>query len=210
MTDSNGFASRGYNWPEITAVIFSLLAIAISGFSLLEGRWQHRDERNTEILDAVYEDWETLALRDDWRVQHLGESPKTYYAVRDLARISTAGFTDKEKAEALLVERATANLIFTNFEHHLKQWMLAVEEEDDSRQEVLKEEIDFYAQVQLRNPRMLWYWSEQGGGWINSADPSTVVWYRQRVLEDPDHPLDTELDAEGILPGFEWRAVSGN
>jgi len=54
----------GYNWPEIATVIFSLVAIAISGFFLLEGRWQHRDERNIEILDAVYEDRETLALQE--------------------------------------------------------------------------------------------------------------------------------------------------
>jgi len=194
-----------YSWPEKTAVILSIVAIVLSGLSLEEGRWQHQDERNTEILDAVYEDWKTLALRDDWRVQHLVESPETYYAIRDLARRSTAGLDEREKVKTLLVERAAANLIFTNFEHHLKQWMLAVKQEDVSRQSVLKEEMDFYAEVQLRNPRLLWYWSPEGGGWIHGADPSTVNWYRERVLESPELPLDIDPDPEGILPGFDWR-----
>ena len=203
-------ARRSYNWPEMTAVVFSIVAIVISGYSLLEGRWQHQDERNTEVLDAVYEDWVTLAMQNDWRVQHLQEGPENYYAIRDLARQSTATFNDVEKVRTFLAERAMVNLIFTNFEHHLKQWALAIELRDDSRERVLKEEIDFYAEVYLRNPRLLWYWIEGGGGWVNNADPSSIVWFQQRVLEDPHLPLTVEPDAEGILPGFDWRTAAAN
>jgi hypothetical protein len=172
MSDTTERRRPEYNWPEITAVIFSVIAIAISGYSMLEGRWQHRDERNVEVMDAVYEDWVTLALQDDWRVQHLLEAPDTYHVYRDLARLNTKEFDAGQMAETLLVERATANLLFTQFEHLLKQWQIAIELQDDSRQRVLKEEIEFYAEVQLRNPRLLWLWSEDGGGWVHGADPS--------------------------------------
>lgn len=206
MSHSDSGRRPSLNWPEITAIIFSTVAIVISGYSLLEDRWQHRDERNVEVLDAVYDDWVTLSMQDDWRVQHVLEAPENYFAVRDLARRLTANATDAEKVEVLLTERATVNLIFTQFEHLLKQWFMAVELDDESRQRVLREEIDFYAEVQLRNPRLLWYWLETGGGWVHGADPSTIEWVRRHVLEDPELPLRVAPDPEGILPGFEWRA----
>ena len=86
--------------------------------------------------------------------------------------------------------------------------MLAVELEDESRQRVVREEINFYAEVYLRNPRLLWYWIEEGGGWVNGADPSSIAWFRESVLQNPDLPLTIEPDAEGVLPGFEWQDVS--
>ena len=207
MTNDENRSNRGYNWPELAAFGFSLIAVVISGYSLLEGRWQHRDERNTEVLDFVYEDWGALASNDDWRVQHLLEAPDTYYEIRDLARTLTRDFDDKQLAETLLVERSMANRIFTNFEHHLKQWTLAVELGDESRQKVLFEEIEFYAEVQLRNPRLLWFWSEDGGGWVSGADPSSVSWYRNHVTNDPDLPLEIAADDEGITPGFDWDTL---
>ncbi len=207
MPKSEKDAGRPYRWPEVTAVLFSVTAIAISGYALLEGRWQHQDERNTEVLDAVYEDWVNLAMQNDWRVQHLLEAPDTYYQVRDLARTLTVGFSEAEKARTLLAERAMANLLFTNFEHHLKQWLLAVELGDESRQRVLFEEIEFYAEVQLRNPRLLWYWGIDGGGWVGGADPSSVAWYDEHVLNNPRLPLAESPDPEGILPGFDWVAA---
>lgn len=208
MSDTGSSQRWSYQWPEILAIIFSTIAIVLSGYSLFADRWQHQDERNTEVLDAVYENWQTLAMQNDWRVQHLQESPDTYYQVRDLARRLTKDFSQEEKIRTFLVERAAVNLVFTNFEHLLKQWMLAVELGDESRQRVLAEEVNFYAEVYLRNPRLLWYWKKDGGGWIGGADPSSVIWVREQVLENPDLPLTVEDDAEGILPGFDWRAVS--
>jgi hypothetical protein len=194
-------AKSSYRWPEVAAFFFSIVAIVISGYSLLEGRWQHQDERNTEMLDAIYEDW-NAQQGEEWYKQHLYEAPDTYREVRDLARRLTAAMNDQQKVELFLGERAAANIIFTNFEHLLKQWNLAVALDDDTRLGVLKEEVDFYAEVLLRNPRLLWFWSDDGGRWIHQADPSTVVFYEQRVLNDPAHPLTVRPDAEGILPGF--------
>ncbi len=40
MPDSIADQRTGYHGPEITAVIFSVIGLAISGYSLLEGRHQ--------------------------------------------------------------------------------------------------------------------------------------------------------------------------
>ena len=115
---------------------------------------------------------------------------------------------DEQKVEILLAERATANLIFTQFEHPLKQWQMAVDLKDRSRQRILHEEMEFYAEVQLRNPRLLWYWIDEGGGWVHGADPSTIEWMRHNVFNDPELPLAEEPDSDGILPGFKWGSVA--
>ena len=162
------------------------------------------------MLDAIYNDWETLGLQDDWRVQHLMEAPDSYLPVRNLARRITADLDETEKARVFLAERATANLIFINVEHILKQWFLAQRLNDVSRLGILSEEVEFYSEVYLRNPRLLWLWSADGGNWVSGADPSSIEWYRENVLENPSHPLETEPDPEGILPGFDWQTVSGD
>lgn len=198
-------------WPELLAVVLSLSALAVSGYALVQGRKQHSDERSTEVLDDVYDDWEMLAtaMSLEWEVRHLEEAPSSYYAVRDLARTLTKDLSPEEKTRVLLKERAHVNLILTTFEHQLKQWMLADRVGDDARRRTLDEEIEFWARVMLRNPRLLWYWSEDGGGWVGGADPSTIEFYDRRVLNDPEAPLEEVPDPEGILPGFSWSAGAG-
>lgn len=106
MSDSASNRRGSFNWPEISAIILSLAAILVSGIALFEGRQEHQDERNTEILDAVYDDWMNLAMQTDWRVQHVLEAPDTYYEYRDLARNLTVDMTPREKAQAFLMEHS--------------------------------------------------------------------------------------------------------
>lgn len=197
------FADSSRSWPEILAIVFSMLAIVISAYSLVAARQQHEDERSSEILDALFEDWDNLAaaLAADWEVSHLGEPPETYYAARDLLRESLAGLSNREKLRVIAVERVYAQRIFAMFEHSQKQWQLAVKAGDAARLELMNTEMDFWTRVQLRNPRMLWYWSEDGGGMIWMADAPTIPFYNARVLDDPDFPLTVEPDPEGVVPG---------
>lgn len=191
------------SWPEIFAIVFSLLAIVISAYSLVSASRQHEDERSSEIMDALFEDWDNLsaALAVDWEVSHLGEPPETYYATRDVLRESLAGLSASEQYRVLAVERVYAQRIFAMFEHSQKQWQLAVKAGDESRLELMNTEMDFWTRVQLRNPRLLWYWSADGGGMIWVADEPTIPFYNARVLDDSDFPLSVVPDAEGVVPG---------
>jgi hypothetical protein len=56
------------------------------GYSLLIGERQHEDERATELLDQIYEDWDQMAAPERWEVSHLDEVPATYDHVRDVLR----------------------------------------------------------------------------------------------------------------------------
>jgi len=207
-TKAKLFSDTSRSWPEIFALVFSILAIVISAYSLVAARQQHEDERSSEMLDALFEDWDNLsaALAEDWEVSYLGEPPETYYQARDLLRRSLAGLSREEKLRVLAMERVYALRIFAMFEHSQKQWQLAVKAGDSTRLDLMNTEMDFWTRVQLRNPRLLWYWSENGGGGLWAADEPTIPFYNARVLNDPDYPLSYEPDPEGVVPGVGEQA----
>ena len=188
-------------WPEIVAIVFSILAVGISGYALFAGQRQHQDQSAAEVLERTYGEWfdMQIASADTWSVRHLDETPENYEQTRNQIRILTRDLPEKERIKVLLRERASANLLFISFEHLFKQWRLAQDINDPIRLQVLDEEIAFWTDVQLRNPRMLWLWSADGGGWVHGADPSTVAFYNARVLNNPDMPLQQVPDPDGIF-----------
>lgn len=200
----------GSRWPESIAVAMSIIALLVSGYALVAARQQHEDERATELLDQIYEDWDQMAAPERWEVSHLNEVPATYEHVRDVLRAYATALPVQEQRRVYLLERTTAIRIFTAFELALNQWRRATEIGDINRREMLDQEIDYYTEVFLRNPRLLWFWSEDGGGLVLQADPPTVDFFEQRVLNDPDQPLTTEPDADGILPGFDGIETQGS
>ncbi len=207
-TKAKFLANSSRSWPEALAIVFSMLAIVISAYSLVAARQQHEDERSSEMLDALFEDWDNLsaALAEDWEVSYLGEPPETYLTARDLLRKSLAGIPEREKLRVLALERVYAMRIFAMFEHSQKQWQLAVRAGDATRLELMNTEMDFWTRVQLRNPRLLWYWSEEGGGALWAADEPTIPFYNARVLHDPDFPLTYAPDPEGVVQGVGDKA----
>lgn len=210
MTSSPEAGPSSSRWPEAIAVLLSVLAVLVSGYSLVVGQRQHRDERATELLDRIYADWEQMAAPENWEVSHLSEVPATYEQVRDVLRAYAEALPLQQQRRVYLLERTTASRIFTAFELTLNQWRRAVAIGDRDRKRMLDQEIDFYVDEFLRNPRLLWLWSKDGGGLESSMDPPTIEFYHRRVLEDPDRPLTTKPDAEGILPGFDGLSrVSG-
>lgn len=207
-SESGGGASS--RWPEGIAVVLSIVALLVSGYSLIAARKQHQDERATELLDQIYEDWDQMAAPERWEVSHLNEVPETYEHVRDVLQAYAMALPIQEKRRVYMLERTTAERIFTAFELTLNQWRRAVEIGDRDREAMLNQEIDFYTHVFLRNPRLLWFWREDGGSLVSQADPPTVEFYDRRVLNDPEMPLTVEPDADGILPGFDGLEVASS
>jgi hypothetical protein len=195
--------SSSSRWPEAVAIVLSLVAVGVSGFSLVEAQRQHQDERATQLLDQIYDDWDQMAAPERWEVSHLDEVPATYDHVRDVLRAYSTRLPVQEQRRVYLLERTTAIRILNAFELTLNQRRRAIEIGDSGRKAMLDQEIDFYVEDLLRNPRLLWFWSAEGGGLELLLDPPTVAFYRRRVLHDPAHPLIIEPDPDGILPGFD-------
>ncbi len=200
MTKSAENMQGSSRWPELIAVVLSITALLVSGYALVVGQQQHRDERTTELLHQIYEDWDLMSSPEFWEVSHLNEVPQTYEPIRDILRSYASELPIQEQRRLYLLERAAAIRIFNAFELTLNQWGRAMAVGDGGRISMLDQEVDYYTQVFLRNPRLLWLWSEEGGHLSMAYDPPTVEIYRSRVLEDENHPLLVEPDAEGILP----------
>jgi hypothetical protein len=190
------------SWPEGIAVTLSIIALLVSGYSLIAAKKQHEDERATELLDQVYEDWDEMIGVDQWEVLHLNELAEGYEETRDSIRAYVSELPIQDQRRIRLLERATALRIFNWFELHLRQWALAQEMGDEGRVELLNQEMEYYTQFYLRNPRLLWFWSEEGGGMVHQMDPPTVEYYTMHVLNDPDFPLRGVPDPIGIVGGL--------
>ena len=191
------------SWPEGIAVVLSIVALLVSGYSLVEAQRQHQDERATELLDQIYEDWDEMSSADRWEVSHLVEPPETYEHVRDVLRAYARDLPVQEQRRLYLVERTTGAQVFNAFELTLNQWRRAIAIGDEDREHMLDQELDFYTDVFLRNPRLLWLWSMDGGALELQMDPPTVGFYHERVLNAADSPLTIQPDPAGILPGFD-------
>jgi len=190
------------SWPEGIAVVLSIVALLVSGYSLIVSQRLHQDERATELVHQMYADYLDLVSPELWEVGHLQEVPANYEASRDFLRAHATALPPEEQRRVYALERTMATRVLTVFELHLRQWERALAIEDEDREDQLRLELDFWAEFALRNPRLLWFWDE--GGLVETMDDPTVEFYDARVLNDPDHPLVQEPDPEGILPGFAW------
>jgi len=187
-------------WPEAIAVTLSLVALVVSGIALFSEQEQHQDERLAEALDQIYEDWDELALVDHWEVLHLAEVPETYDRVVSVLREYAASLPRAEQLRVFLLERAVSVKVLVAFEHNLKQLRNAQASGNERRRALLEEEVDFYVDSYLRNPRLLWFFAEDGGGLVLTLDPPSIEFYKDRVLDNPALPLTVEPDPIGILP----------
>lgn len=189
------------SWPEAIAVVLSITALLVSGYSLIAAQRQHEDERASELLDQVYADWEEMTGPEQWEVLHLTEVPEGYAETRDSIRKYVSELSLQDQRRVRLLERSTASRIFNWFELHLRQLELARVAGDERRVELLTVEMDYYVESYLRNPRLLWFWSADGGGIVHQMDPPTVSFYDSRVLNDPSDPLVEVPDADGVFVG---------
>lgn len=203
MDEKVSQGSGSSRWPESIAVILSIVALLVSGYALVAAKQRHQDERTTELLDQMYKDYDRLALVDRWEVSHLAEAPETYEQTRDVLRAHAVSPPAEEQLRLYMLERTTAIQIFTAFELRLKQWWAAaIVVGDLGRKSLLDEEMDFYADIYLRNPRLLWFWSDKGGRIVQTMDPPAVEFYNGPVLGNTDLLVTQTPDPDGILPDF--------
>jgi len=200
MSETRKQKQPGRQWSEWVALGLSIMAVMFAGYAVLDGQRQHRDERASELMEAIYGDWDKMSMVDQWEVSHLNEAPGTYQASRDRLREYVAGLTRQEQLRISILERVNAGRILAFFEHHLNQWRIAQEAGDRERLELLKVELDYWCDIQLRNPRLLWFLSANGAGLEDWLDPPNRTYYDACVLNNPEKPLLQEPDPAGILP----------
>ena len=138
----------------------------------------------------------TKLPESDPAMGHLVVMPDRYEVVERLVSRSAAGSTDAERAALLIRERFIANYIFTLFEYALYQRSRASWFSPEKRA-FSEEVLNYFTSRVLRNPRLLWYWSSQGGGLSTYYEISTRQYYDDRVLHNSADPLQQRPDPLG-------------
>ena len=181
--------------PLVISVIALLVSIGSTYLNWFYGR-------DTAKLGAIREAYGTFfeiskLQQTHWQQSHLFALPDTYSAISAQVTSSVQPLTSPQRNEFLLKERAVADYIFTLYEQTFYLRRQAESVGDTDRLRFLSEVEDYLTGRMLRNPRLLWYWSAQGGSLMTAYEPATQDHYRARVLQDLKSPLASSSDATG-------------
>jgi hypothetical protein len=124
--------------------------------------------------------------------------PDKYEVVKRLVEKSSGDMTEADLARAEIKERFVANLIFTIFEQRLYDHNRASMPLFNSEKRAFSQAVlNYFTGRVLRNPRLLWYWDENGGGLSTYYEADTKKYYEEHVLKDKNIPLKEVPDKVG-------------
>lgn len=172
--------------------ILPWLAIMLSTFSAIFSVVNFKENSTSSAIRAQYEKFEDLTKLplSNPDVSHLISMPDRYrHTVQD---VTTAyiNANDQELAKHRLKERYIANYIFTLFEAALyEQGRAALPLVNGEKRRFNSEVLQYFTSRVLRNPRLLWYWDEKGGGLSTYYEEATKAYYLDHVTKDPKDPL---------------------
>ncbi|HKV12621.1 MAG TPA: hypothetical protein VJ725_31035 [Thermoanaerobaculia bacterium] len=183
---------------ELPAIIASL-ALVMSIVSLYQSSSFQKDSSGTDMIKSQYATYYELGRLEieNPQMSHIFAMPNWYdRASRSVAAL--VGPLDENKREELILkERAFARVIFTHYEDLFFQWRHASRMGDTERVAFLGEALDYYTSRVLRNPRLLYLWSEKGENLGIDFEDETREHYNAKVLHDPALPLKETPDRAG-------------
>lgn len=186
---------------NVFALIISIIAIVVSILSAIISYSSSRDTAKSQVIQQSYEAFHQLTHLhlENWQSSHMFALPQQYDGVFKLVEASLINLDPVKQAEMILKERAIADIIFNVFERTFYQWNHAKGVGDSKRASFLLEALDYLTGRLLRNPRLLYYWSDTGGGLASSYEHETRKYYETNVLHNPQSPLQQKADTIGPL-----------
>ena len=181
---------------ESVGVLFSVVAIGISIWSIYYSKRLHSDTTKSAVLEKQYDGFNELTLLrvEHHTLNHLFEVPENYHSTLEMVTKALGELSPRAKAETMLKERAVAMYIFQLFEYTYYQYQHAKETEDQYREAFLLEVLNYFTGRLLRNPRLVYYWNKDGGNLCVFFEESTQEYYVKHVTDsgnsDDDHMMD--------------------
>jgi hypothetical protein len=166
---------------------------------------QHEDERTAELVQTLYAKvQETLTHKlDHWSLSHVLEMPDTYVEVRDRIRIAVSDMSEAERAALLETEKTLAAMQLVQFEETYYHYELAARAGNETRKEIVGEILAYYTMGVLRNPRILWLSSPEGGNLVSHLNATSLAYYKATVLNNQEQPLSYPPDDVGVFSARE-------
>lgn len=170
-----------FEWVSMIFSIVALVAALVGHF--VEPR-RRSEDLTSGVIREVYQDY--LDMLDGFRQSplqsHLFVLKHDYPQIK--GRVQAA--LKEQQAPAaksllLLEERMLADRIFTMFERTLYLKRLAEDNGDVRREKFLDEVLGYYTGRLLLNPRLLWYWSKDGGRLLEHYETTTIEYYNNAI-----------------------------
>ncbi len=186
--------------------LLAFFAIIISILSIWLSIRTHVESSASQTVWSQYEHFAHIvqAQVDHPQLSHLFSVPESYESVLNEVRASIQGFSQSEKIRLKLQERAMADYIFNEFEQSFYQINRANPLFDTSSRKFYEEVLAYFTRSLLRNPRLLYYWSAEGGELCFNYEPCTIDYYEANVLNDSSLPLKFKPDPVGPFPELEF------
>ena len=172
----------------------AILAVVMSYYSIYNSNKTFSDQSTANVIRTNYQDFFDMhILRATYPLQtHLFENPSEYYSTKNLILKACSKDSVKEKINYHLIEKAVSRRIFSMYEHSYFQWKNAEHNADKARAKFLKQVLNYFTESILRNPRLLWIWSENGYNYKVHYEPDVIDYYNEYVIYGT-----MELDATG-------------
>ncbi|CAN2040192.1 hypothetical protein GMMP15_1590031 [Candidatus Magnetomoraceae bacterium gMMP-15] len=162
----------------------------------------------TTSIENQYNNFDKLTNMFDqnWEFIHLLALPDRYDNVVSLIKQAIGTLTDEKRAEYLVRERIVALMIFQIYERSIYQWQNSKEISDSQRFKFLADThatqrttflydvLMYFTQRLLRNPRLLYYWSEES--FHDYFEDFTKKHYSKYITDNSDN-LNIKLDSSG-------------
>jgi len=202
MSRETSWVQRIIRSGEFYAIVLSIGAFAMSAYSVFIVVRQHEDERTAEFAQTLYErvhEYNLLKL-EYWELGHVFEMPEDYEKTRDRLRLAVKDRSEAERIKLIESEKSIVSMQLITFEELFYNLSLAMQSGDRTRQQIVEETIEYYTQGVLRNPRVLWLSSADGGNIASHLNPDAYAFYREGVLENEKFPLTVQPDPYGLFP----------
>lgn len=189
-------------WASLVGLVISLVAVVVSFWvGILYVNAEHSTTNRSAVVD-MYSDFRQLTeLRlAHWQHSHILEPPANYERTKRLVSKAVGEPDERHMAQLLLQERSVALRVFQLFEETLYQ-MNSEEKLEKSRERFLQDVLDYMTGRLFKNPRLLYLWSETGGGLCRDFEVATIQYYNTHV----NIPSRDEYDTEGVFgEGLAW------
>jgi hypothetical protein len=192
------------NPVDVTALCVSAMAACLSLATFFAEPIRQSDQLTSGVIKEAYASFMSMNdVRTEHPYQsHLFELSENYEQIAASVATATQHLRNSphEIARLLLEERSVADRLFTMFEESYYQWQQAQASGDTPRAEFLLAVVDYFTGRLLRNPRLLWYWSPNGGALAGHYEADTVAYYDANVKQTHEN-----VDSEGP---FQMRSQS--
>jgi len=175
----HSFFSESSNLISSASLAASVAAVAVSLVTYNNAEERRKRDLPFELMPKAYEKYYEMnkIQLDKFYLAHMFADPDLYAEVKSQVQQATPGLSTEKKLEYVLHERAVADFIFEFYEQVLFQW----EATRDTEREFIRETVDYLRKF-ARNPRLVYWWHENGAGLKASAREKTQRDWDEHVL----------------------------